>query len=196
MTAFRRRTAFAAPVIITVAAGCSSSKEPPKEKRFSGETWQVAMRDMKCYATEPGSNPPAPREIECPPGMSGHNVITVGTVGEGTCAIVPRGCTDAACAKIHTPCPLPYGKVVVHALANLWKIEKHGELCHAEPTGDDCPPGADCNPPKPRQFPCPPGVDDNHERIVAEMPDATCVVVPEGCTNTGCATEKTDCPPH
>lgn len=195
MSAFRRRTAFAAPVIITVAAGCSPSKEQPPEKRFPAENWQVAMRDMKCYATELGPNPPPPREIECPPGTSGRTVMTVGVIGGGECAVVPQGCTEVSCAKPRTPCPMPYGKAVVHTLANLWKIEKHGALCHAEPTGDDCRPGADCNPPAPRQFPCPAGVDDDHERVVAEMPDATCVIVPEGCTNTSCATEKTDCPP-
>lgn len=196
MAAFSRRTTFAAPVILTVVA-CSSGKQPAEPKQFPGTTWVVAMTDMKCFATETGrGNPPAPQQaIECPPGMSGRTVLTVGQLPTKDCAIVPAGCVDAKCTTHRTPCPLPPGKQVVRTFSVLWKIEKRGPDCHAEDE-TDCPPGADCNPPAPRHFPCPAGVSEQRDLHVAELPDATCVIVPEGCTDTGCATEKIDCPPH
>jgi hypothetical protein len=99
------------------------------------------------------------------------------------------------CAKLATGCPLPVGKQLVEKLAIVWTIEKRGRDCHAEEDEHDCPPGVDCNPPKPRTFPCPPGVTIEKPLRVAELPDATCVVVPAGCEDTGCATQKTACPP-
>ncbi len=191
MAAFRRRTHFATPVILVVA-GCSGKAT---EKRFPGVTYEVRMVDMKCRATEPGRNPPPPRAIECPPGMSGSTTFVVGELANGTCGIVPRGCTDEACVKIKTPCPLPYGREVVQKLANVWTIEKRGERCHAEEGGEDeCPPGVDCNPPQPRFVPCPPGITEDKVVRIAELPDATCAIVPPGCKTTDCATEKIECP--
>jgi hypothetical protein len=154
------------------------------------------MKDMKCIASEPVHDPPPPRAIACPPGMSGKTVMTVGQLPSGTCAIVPPGCVEAACAKLPTECPLPPGQQLVHKLGLVWTIEKRGADCHAEQEDHDCPPGVDCNPPAPRTFPCPPGVTEERPLHVAELPDATCVVVPDGCTDTGCATERVDCPKH
>jgi len=74
-------------------------------------------------------------------------------------------------------------------------IEKRGDTCHAEEEDHDCPPGVDCNPPAPRTFPCPPGVTEDKPLHFAELPDTTCVLVPDGCEDTRCATEKIDCPP-
>jgi hypothetical protein len=199
MSAFRRRTTFAAPFIVTVAA-CSSAKDQPKPepepRRAFPVTYQVAMENMKCTARVLGANPPPPAQaIECPPGMSGHMHKTVGMVGDGKCAVVPDGCTEPACAKPITPCPLPPGQELVKKLAYVWVIEKRGDTCHAEEEDHDCPPGADCNPPAPRTFPCPPGVTEEKPLKFAELPDTTCVLVPEGCEDTSCATQKIDCPP-
>jgi hypothetical protein len=94
--------------------------------------------------------------------------------------------------QIHTPCPLPSGQQVVHKLANVWTIEKRGGGCHAEE--GDCPPGVDCNPPQPRMMPCPAGITEDHDVRVAELPDATCVIVPDGCADTSCVGAKTPCP--
>lgn len=195
MSAFRRRTSFAAPVIVTVAA-CSSGKDSPRPvpPPFA-QSWQVTMQNMKCVANVPGQNPPAPQDIECPPGMTGNMYMTVAKVGGDRCAVVPAGCTEAACAKPTTPCPLPFGEKLVKKLAYVWIIEKRGDKCHAEEEDHDCPPGVDCNPPAPRTFDCPPGVTEDKPLQLAELPDATCVIVPEGCDNTGCATEQTPCPP-
>jgi hypothetical protein len=195
MSAFRRRTTFAAPVILTVAA-CGSGKDKPKQGQAFPVTWQVHMDNMKCEARIPGANPPPPaQEIECPPGMTGHMYMTVASVADGKCAVVPQGCTDATCAKPATPCPLPPGQKLVKKLAYVWIIEKRGELCHAEEEDHDCPPGVDCNPPAPKTFPCPPGVTEDKPIHFAELPDTTCVIVPDGCEDTSCATEKIDCPP-
>jgi hypothetical protein len=187
MLRFRRRTHFATPVI--VIAACSSSK--PEKKQFPGATWDVRMVDMKCMATERGPNPPPPRAIECPPGMTGNITITVGMRANGACGVLPAGCFDDTCVKLTAACP---GVVVKHALANVWLVEKHGDRCHAEEGDiDKCPPGIDCNPPEPRFVRCPEGVTEDKPIRIAEMPDATCVVVPDGCRDTSCATEKIPC---
>ena len=157
----------------------------------------MRMVDMKCVAQEPGGNPPAPvRAIECPPGMASATVFTVGELANKSCGIVPKDCFDESCVKIKTPCPLPPGQAVVQKLAIVWTIEKRGDKCHAEEGDghDACPPGVDCNPPEPRMVPCPPGVTEDKPLRVAELPDATCVIVPDGCNDTACATTKTSCP--
>jgi hypothetical protein len=191
MSAFRRRTRFATPVILVAA--CSSSKEPTKAKQFPGVTWSVRMLvDMKCVATRADDQ----RSIECPPGMSGTTVFTVGELANKTCAIVPAGCVEERCVKIASPCPLPKGQQATQKLAVVWTIEKLGDECHAEEGEghDACPPGIDCNPPQPRIVQCPPGVTEERELRIAELLDGTCVIVPDGCETTGCATQRIDCP--
>jgi hypothetical protein len=137
------------------------------------------MSDMKCHA--------ARREIECPPGMSGHMQMTVALRRDGACMTLP--------GKHVTPCPLPEGQHIVRKLGLIWTIEKRGAECHAEEE-DACPPDLECNPPKPRTFPCPPGVTEEKPLRFAELPDATCVAVPDDCVDTSCATVKVDCPPE
>jgi hypothetical protein len=199
MSAFRRRTTFAAPVILTVAA-CSGGKEKPKQeppatKRAFATSWSVVMTNMKCEAVMLSNPPPPAQEIECPPGMTGNMAMIVAELRPNTCAVVPQGCTDAACAKPSVACPLPPGQTLTRKLAYVWTIEKRGDTCHAEEEDHDCPPGVDCNPPAPRTFECPPGVTEAKPLHFAELPDTTCVIVPDGCDNTGCATEKIACPP-
>jgi hypothetical protein len=190
MSAFRRRARFATPVI--VVAACSSSKEPTKPQQFPGVTWSVRMLvDMKCVATKGGES----RSIECPPGMSGTTVFTIGELSTKTCGIVPTGCASERCVKIPAPCPLPPGVQAVQKLAVVWTIEKRGDACHAEEGEghDACPPGVDCNPPQPRIVKCPPGATETQELRIAELVDGTCVRVPDGCETTGCATQRIDC---
>lgn len=204
MRAFRRRTQFAAPLIISVAAAGCGTKEPKREspKQFPGTMWSVTMRLPNCEASQdigcpPGQscNPPAPQDVECPPGASGNTVTRIAQLPSGTCAILPPGCFEVACAKTPAPCPLPPGKKLLTKIVFAWKIEKRGEGCHAEEEDHDCPPGVDCNPPKPRMVPCPPGITEEHDIDVTKLPDGTCAVVPEGCTDVGCVTDKTPCPP-
>lgn len=157
--------------------------------------------DMQCVAEPRGvepfaSNPPSPRSIECPPGMSGTTIFTIGELANKTCGIVPTGCVDERCVKIAAPCPLPAGQVAVQNLAVVWTIEKRDDDCHAEEGEghDACPSGIDCNPPQPRIVKCPAGVTETQSIRIAELVDATCVVVPDGCETTGCAKQKVDCP--
>ena len=158
-------------------------------------TWSVRMVDMKCLAREMSSKPPPPLAIECPPGMSGSTTFVVGMLSSNECGIVPPDCYATSCVKIRTPCPLPPGKQVVTKLANVWMIEKKDGTCHAEEGDvDDCPPGVDCNPPRPRYVPCPPGITEDKPMRVAELVDATCVIAPPGCMDTGCVGAKIACP--
>jgi hypothetical protein len=213
MAAFRPRTVFAAPIIITVAASCGQSERPRAEPKAEpvGERhpvpapdpshaaapperevarWSVTMHAMKCSANVAvRSNPPPPaRAIACPPGMSGNLAITVVERADGTCITLP--------GKHVTACPLPPGQPLVQPLGVVWTIERRGNDCHAEEDAHDCPPGAECNPPRPRTFPCPPGVTEEKPLRVAELPDATCVVVPDGCADTSCVSHPVACPPE
>jgi hypothetical protein len=212
MAAFRPRTVFAAPIIITVAASCGKSERPRAEPKAeaAGERhhtpahgrrdavpaenevarWSVTMRAMKCSAhVAVRANPPPPSQaIACPPGMSGNLSITVIERADGVCMTQPGGHV--------TPCPLPPGQQLVQPLGVVWTIERRGKDCHAEEDAHDCPPGVDCNPPKPRTFACPDGVTEDKPLRVAELPDATCVVVPEGCADTSCVSHPVACPPE
>lgn len=153
------------------------------------------MVNMQCEATQsfspppgykgPPGNPPLPQSVECPAGMASTVVKTIERdPGKSYCT--SNGSVTA--------CPLPHGERVKQPLNIVWMIEKDGQGCHAEELSN-CPKGADCNPPKPRYFPCPPGVTEERPLILAELPDATCVRVPDGCADTGCAREKVDCLP-
>ncbi len=226
MGAFRRRTQFAAPLIISVAAagcGSKSSEPPPPEKQiagpknrepsppktqFAGPMWSVwmqlpgckaaiDMRDVKCPPDVECNlpNPPAPQDVECPPGASGKTTQYIAQLADQSCVLVPPGCIELACARTPTPCPLPPGTKLVAKIVFAWKIEKRGEGCHAEEEDHDCPPGVDCNPPKPRMVPCPPGITEEKDLAVTQLADGTCAVVPEGCTDVSCVTDKTPCPP-
>lgn len=153
------------------------------------------MKDMKCYAqlelprnlpsNQLPPNPPPPTAVSCPPGMA-STVVTTIEQQPGKPYCTSRSNVVA--------CPLAPGEEVKQPLNIVWLIEKDGVGCHAEELSN-CPKGADCNPPKPRYFPCPPGVDEEHPRTIAELPDATCVRVPNGCGDTGCARDKVDCVP-
>ncbi len=157
-------------------------------------TWTVEMQSLRCIAHGAAAQAQA-QAIECPPGISGNIKLVVGELETNECGIVPAGCVETACVKLRTPCPLPPGKQLVQKLANVWMIEKHGTGCHAEEGDiDDCPPGVDCNPPRPRMVPCPNGITEGAPMRVAELPDATCVLVPIGCQDTSCIGEKIACP--
>jgi hypothetical protein len=149
------------------------------------------MVDMKCVATRDGDT----RAIECPPGMSGNTTLVVGELADHTCGIVPPGCVAETCVKLPAACPLPPGEQVKQKLAVIWLVEKRDDKCHAEEGDEDkCPPGTDCNPPEPRFVTCPAGVTEERPIRIGELPDATCVVVPDGCSDTSCATRKIVCP--
>jgi hypothetical protein len=227
MPALRRRTTFAAPLILSLVTGCSKKEEeytrnpPPPERtpepppvkttnppeptaRFIAE-WDVRRVDAGICEAEaivqcdPGDrcNPPPPRAIECPPGTSGKTVIRVAAVTTAKCGIVPKGCNDATCVKLETACPLPGGQQLPPKLVEVWLVEKNKNGdggCHAEEPSTDCPPNVDCNPPVPRKIKCPTGMTDPGEIKVGLLPDKTCAILPDGCNAPGCAKTKTACP--
>ena len=222
MAAFRRRTVFAAPLIISLAAGCSSKDVPPTHGNPPGPdidrtppnppppttkiiNWDVhRIAPGECQAEsivecDPGvkCNPPPPRASECPPGTSGKTVIRVAEVAVGRCVIMPKGCADASCAKVAAPCPLPGGQTLPERFVEVWVVEKNKNGnggCHAEEPEGTCPPGVDCNPPVPRKVACPAGVSDTAEARVAMLKDKSCAVAPDGCNTPACVTVKTPCP--
>jgi len=153
-----------------------------------------AVMDVDCPPNV-ACNPPPPQEVECPPGTSGKTVTRIGELDDKSCAIVPPGCLEIDCAKTPAPCPLPQGQKVVHKIVFAYRIEKRGETCHVEEEDHDCPPGVDCNPPKPRSIPCPPGITEDKDVHVTQLVDGSCAVVPEGCKDMTCLGAKTPCPP-
>ncbi len=217
MAAFRRRTVFAAPVIITLAAGCSGKDDSPgrtnnppgpietKPKPAFAVQWDVhrvgpgeceAEAVLHCEPNE-SCNPPPPRASECPPGTSGKTMIRVAALPSGKCVVVPKGCAEESCAKLDAPCPLPQGKKLPEKFVEVWVVEKNKNGdggCHAEEPDEDCPPNVDCNPPVPRKIACPPGVTETVEVRVARLPDKTCAIAPDGCNAPACVTAKTPCP--
>ncbi len=115
MSAFRRRTVFAAPII--VAAACSGGKESPK--RYPGTTYYVTPNGPdECWAGETGiecppntmCNPPSPPPIRCPAFPDGKTEGYVVKRANGECAILPDGCFDDSCLGPSTDCPLRHGQ--------------------------------------------------------------------------------------
>jgi hypothetical protein len=119
MSAFRRRTVFAAPVIVIAACSGSKTPEEPAPKRYPGATWHVSSRGPdQCMAGETDlgcpkgvtCNPPPPQEIECPAFPEGREWVRVVKRPNGECAILPDGCFADSCVGAATACPLPFGQ--------------------------------------------------------------------------------------
>src|SRR5438128_2669774 len=121
---FRRRTTFAAPLIISVASGCSSAKTETSEKpkRYPGPSWSVFMAPDGCKALEADSKAPA-REVPCPPGSSGRNVIHIAQRADKICAVLPENCFAEKCLETPTACPLEVGKSIPKKLGATMEIE-------------------------------------------------------------------------
>jgi hypothetical protein len=118
----RRR--FAAPFVLTLTAaapGCSGSgsgsADPKPPTSDLGRTWYVSGQPGgQCMASETMDcpprvmcNPPPPITIACPtpaPLEHGQPGVRLGEVAPGSCAILPPGCEQKACAETATvPCP-------------------------------------------------------------------------------------------
>jgi hypothetical protein len=194
VSAFRRRTSFTAPLIVSVAA-CSSkspANEPPK--RYAGESWAVFMAPDGCKALEERDRPPPAREVPCPPGSSGRNVVRIAQRADKICAVLPDHCFDETCLETPTECPLAVGKTLPKKLGAIMRIEMRDQECHVEEDNPDCPPDVDCNPPAPRKVTCPPGITEEQTVGVALMVDGNCVVVPSNCSTVDCVGPRTECP--
>jgi hypothetical protein len=112
MAAFRPRRVFAASFVITVAACSKTANEPdpagsgsqsnPPGRPFT-EQWNVWKNSGVCEASNfecaPGvsCNPPPPRPITCPEGITESAPMRVGTYSDGTCAVVAT--------QMETRCP-------------------------------------------------------------------------------------------
>lgn len=122
MSAFRRRTRFAAPFIVSLAA-CSGGKtrEEPPPKRYPGTIWHVQQNAPGvCSASETElgcpkgvmCNPPPPSDSKCPPFPEGQSWTKVAKKANGTCAVLPPSCYDDSCLGAATDCPLPIGETL------------------------------------------------------------------------------------
>lgn len=176
---------------------------------MGGPSWTVHKQADACRADvridcppDVSCNPPAPREIECPPGATEAASVTVVEKPDKTCAIVPRGCTSISCATQSTPCPTPYGERLTprpQRLSAIWSVMR-GQLpdtCNAYddfecrvPPGQPAPP---CNPPPPDRVVCPPSIGDQPMRI-GKLPDGTCAIAPKPCDDTSCVKDAIACP--
>jgi hypothetical protein len=198
MSAFRRRTSFAAPLIVTVATGCSNGPANDKPKRYPGPMWAVFMQPDGCRAlpTDGERNPTkeTAREVKCPPGSSGRNVVHVAQRADKICAVAPDDCFDEKCLETPTDCPLERGKSLPRKLGAMMEIELRDGECHVEEHNPDCPPNVDCNPPAPKKVECPPGITEDKNVMTALLPDGNCVVVPDGCDEQDCVGARTPCP--
>jgi hypothetical protein len=204
MSAFRRRTRFAAPFVVSVAA-CSGGKpheDPPK--RFPGTVWyvqkQVGGDNCTASLTDLGCpkgamcNPPPPSESKCPPFEGGQDWMNVARRADGKCAVLPPGCIAESCMGLATDCPLDIGQRLPEELASAFMVEQSpdGKQCHTAVMR--CPENVNCNPPPPAAIPCPAGIAPDKPVRVGVLPDKTCVLAPEGCSTVDCVGAKTDCP--
>lgn len=195
---FRRRTTFAAPLIISVAS-CSCGKTDPTQetpKRYPGPSWSVFMAPDGCkaLASEGDASRAPAREVKCPPGSSGRNVIHIAQRTDKICAVLPPDCFDERCLETPTDCPLEVGKSLPKKLGAMMEVEMRDGECHLEEHNPDCPPNVDCNPPAPKRVSCPPGITEDKNIMIAILVDGSCAVVPEGCETQDCVGAKTDCP--
>jgi hypothetical protein len=205
MAAFRRRTVFAAPLI--VIAGCGGKEPSPHS--LGGPSWSVRKAGATCRADvridcppDVACNPPAPREIACPPGATETTTIMVVEKSKNTCAIVPRGCSELSCATEATPCPTPYEvSEPPQKLVAIWSIqpgrtspdscEAYDELACSVPPGQPAPP---CNPPPPRAVACPKGFVRDTAMRIGQRIDRSCAIAPAPCVDVTCVKEAIACP--
>ena len=188
MTAFRRRTAFAAPIIAIIS--CGGPRTRPDERTIPGETWNVFASDGECLAGQvehcpKGAlcNPPPPRQIECPAGITSSGIEIV-EKPDHTCAVVPSGCVELACATQTTACPMPPG--TPRPLRKpIWTVSRQQDGCRAVPECKTEPCGVDA-----RAIACPPSLGVR----IGELPSRECAIIPEGCADETCAGERLPCP--
>jgi hypothetical protein len=209
MTAFRRRTAFAAPLIVIAGCGGKDAANDPSKPAFAGHSWTVWKQGDKCRADvrigcppKVACNPPAPREIECPGGATETTTVIVVEKPDKTCAIVPDGCSELACATQATACPAPYQAAPPpEKLVAIWSIhrgrnspdacEAFDELACSVPPNQPAPP---CNPPPPMPVACPTGWVPDKPMQIGQLPNGKCAVVVPGCKHATCVDQAIDCP--
>ncbi|MFN0252448.1 MAG: hypothetical protein ACKV2T_36565 [Kofleriaceae bacterium] len=204
MAAFRRRTAFAAPLIVIAGCGGKDLSNDP----FGGRSWTVWKRGDECRADvridcppKVSCNPPAPRDIPCPAGATEAMTVVVVEKPDKTCAIVPEGCRELDCATQATPCPRPFQAAPPpKKLVAIWSIhrgsapdscEAFDELACSIPPGQPAPP---CNPPPPMPVACPTGWVADTPMQIGRLPNGSCAVVVRGCKHATCVDQAIECP--
>jgi hypothetical protein len=75
-----------------------------------------------------------------------------------------------------------------------WRVYGAAGECEADPPMGHCPKGALCNPPPPRPIECPEGYTEGTTLRIVKRPDATCGIIPSGCTELACVAQTTACP--
>lgn len=189
MGAHRRRTQFAVPFIAVL--GCGGRQTPEERPDVPGPTWQVWGYGDECEAHAPmGScpkgalcNPPPPSPIECPAGHKDGDRHRIVKRPDATCAIVPEGCTELACATQATPCPEERG-APRKLRGTFFQVTRGDSDCAAR---EDTCSDASCT----RAIECPPTMTAP-VRIVESRHG--CFLVPDGCNDTSCASPFGACP--
>ena len=192
MTAFRRRTAFATPLIAIISCG---GGQRPEEKSIPGQSWNVVSRDGACEANQvehcpKGAlcNPPPPRQIDCPGGMPESGWLQVVEKPDHTCAVVPSGCVELACATQTTACPMPYD-TPRKLRGPIWIVARHEANCLAVPECKTEPCATDK-----RAVECPPSLGMPPASLRIGDVSGACAVVPETCLDESCVGERLACP--
>lgn len=89
--------------------------------------WTVGKRAGACSAEAPevyAKVPPRPHDVVCPAEAREDAAIVVGALADGTCAILPEGCTSSSCATTTTSCLSPTGH-------ETWVVSERDGSCVA-----------------------------------------------------------------
>ncbi|MDX2094179.1 MAG: hypothetical protein SFX73_40485 [Kofleriaceae bacterium] len=120
------RTMFTALLVVTV--GCSEDTSPPQ--RALSVTWNqgdgCVVRET-CFAGA-SCTPAAPYETECSQEMA---KVTYAKLADGTCRLLPSGCTSSGCLGDMTECP----PLAMELPTVRWSVERkpEGPTCNAIP---------------------------------------------------------------
>lgn len=191
MAALRPRTHFAAPFIVVL--GCGGAQRTPEPPDVPGPKWTVSGSGEECSAHVPMGhcpkgalcNPPPPRPIECPAGLTGTGSVRVVQRPDATCGVIPDGCSELACVTQTTPCPLDYN-APRKLVGTSYQVMRSGDACFARV--DAC---AATDPACAQAIECPVSLETSLR--IAES-RGQCVIVPEGCADMSCAKTTTPCP--
>ena len=164
-----RRT-FAAPFVITLAAGCYTQAPPPAQPPPANPPPPTQPDPVVANpprpepdpgpTQSPPMNPPAPQRPPMNPPAPQTNAAewTVTKQGAICTAAIKVTCPPAAMCNPPGPHPvdcLPYMADMADG-ATLTVIRNAGAIdCIIPPPPTHCPPKAACNPPPPRHVDCP-----------------------------------------
>jgi hypothetical protein len=192
MGARHRRTQFAVPFIAILGCGGRQAPEEPA-RDVPGQKWDVSGYAGECDAhSDEGRcpkgamcNPPPPAPIECPAGHQDGARHRIVERPDKTCAIIPDGCIELACATVATPCPDEPG-APRKLKGTFWRVTHAAHDCLAR---EDTCTDASCA----RALECPASLAADGSIRVAEVRGG-CAVVADGCADTSCVQMNVACP--